>query len=73
MTVNSSCENVPTFVGLVLDRNINAAGNLLHEALRTTVSSTGSHACGESDSGLYDSASETALTEIGTNPRLGMS
>lgn len=33
--------------GMVLDRDQNAAINLLHEALRTTASSAESHACGE--------------------------
>jgi putative transposase len=59
--------------GLVLDRDVNAAVNLLNEALRTTVSSTESDACGVSSSGLFDGTSETVHAEAGTNPHLGMS
>jgi putative transposase len=55
--------------GMVLDRDQNAAMNLLNEALRTTVSSTGSHACGQSSSGRFNGAGETALDEAGTNHR----
>jgi putative transposase len=59
--------------GLVLDRDVNAAINLLNEALRTTVSSTGSDACGVGSSGLLNGASETPHVEAGTNHRLGAS
>ena len=59
--------------GLVLDRDVNAAVNLLNEALRTTVSSTGSHACGVDSSGLFDGTSETVHAEAGTNQHLGLS
>jgi putative transposase len=59
--------------GYTADRDVNAAWNVLHEALRITASSAGSHACGESGAGLHDGASETALVEAGTNPHSGMS
>ncbi len=57
--------------GMVLERDHNAAINLLHEALRTTGSSSGSHACGEWRSGLFNGTRETTLAEAGTNHRLG--
>jgi putative transposase len=53
--------------GIVLDRDHNAALNLLSEALRSTDSSSGSHACGQGSSGLFDGKGETALVEAGTN------
>ena len=53
--------------GLVLDRDLNAASNLLNEALRTTGSSSGSDACGQGSSGRLNGAGETALVEAGTN------
>jgi putative transposase len=59
--------------GYLADRDYNAAKNILHEALRTTASSAGSHACGQSSAGLGAIPSETALVEAGTNQRLGMS
>jgi putative transposase len=59
--------------GLVLDRDVNAAVNLLREALRTTGSSSGSDACEVDSSGLHDGASETVHVEAGTNHHLGMS
>jgi putative transposase len=59
--------------GMVLDRDVNAAINLLKEALRTTASSAGSDACGVGSSGLLNGASETAHVEAGTNHRLGAS
>jgi putative transposase len=59
--------------GTVLDRDVNAAINLLHEALKTTVSSTGSHACGHTRSGSHGSVSETSVDEAGTNQQIGMS
>jgi putative transposase len=59
--------------GLGLDRDLNAAINMLHEALRTTGSFSESHAYGESSSGLVSGSGETALVEIGTNLHLGMS
>jgi putative transposase len=40
--------------GMVLDRDHNAAFNLLRQAMRTTVSSTGSHACGVGSSGVLE-------------------
>ena len=52
--------------GLVLDRDLNAAINIVKEALRTTGSSSGSYACGESSSGLVNGQGETALVEAGT-------
>lgn len=59
--------------GTVLDRDHNAALNLLHEALRTTASSAGSHACGVGSSGRLNGAGETSHVEAGTNHRLGVS
>jgi putative transposase len=59
--------------GLGMDRDLNAAINILHEALRTTGSFSESHAYGESSSGLVSGSGETALVEIGTNLHLGMS
>ncbi len=59
--------------GLVLDRDVNAACNVLHEALRTTASSAGSHACGERSAGVFNGTRETALAEAGTNHRDGVS
>jgi putative transposase len=40
--------------GLVIDRDLNAAINILHEALRTTASSAGSYAYGQGSSGNID-------------------
>ncbi len=59
--------------GLVLDRDVNAAKNILSEALRTTASSAGSHASGESSAGLVGGSGETALVERGTNLHFGLS
>jgi len=59
--------------GFGMDRDLNAAINILHEALRTTGSFSESHAYGESSSGLVSGSGETALVEIGTNLHLGMS
>jgi putative transposase len=59
--------------GLVLDRDLNAAINILKEALRTTGSFSESYAYGESSAGLVSGSGETALVEIGTNLHLGMS
>jgi putative transposase len=59
--------------GLVLDRDVNAACNVLHEALRITASSAGSHACGERSAGVFNGTRETALAESGTNHRDGVS
>jgi putative transposase len=52
--------------GLALDRDHNAALNLLNEALRCTASSAGSDAYGQPSSGLHNGASETGLGEAGT-------
>ncbi|HET9922263.1 MAG TPA: RNA-guided endonuclease TnpB family protein [Ktedonobacteraceae bacterium] len=57
----------------VLDRDHNAAINLLLEALRTTGSSSGSHACGVGSAGLLNGVSETSHVEAGTNHRFGLS
>jgi putative transposase len=57
--------------GMVIDRDHNAALNLLSEALRSTDSSSGSHACGQGSSGLFDGKGETALGEAGTKHCLG--
>jgi putative transposase len=56
-----------------MDRDLNAAINILNEALRATGSFSESHAYGESSSGLVGGSGETALVEIGTNLHLGMS
>jgi len=59
--------------GLMLDRDLNAAINILHEALRTTGSFSGSDAYGQDSSGLVSISGETALEEVGTNLHIGMS
>jgi putative transposase len=59
--------------GSVLDRDENAARNILHEALRTTGSFSESHAYGQSSAGLVSGSGETALVEVGTNQHLGLS
>lgn len=53
--------------GLVLNRDLNAAINILNEALRTTGSFSESHAYGQSSSGIVNGQGETALDEVGTN------
>ena len=58
---------------LMLDRDLNAAINILHEALRTTESFSESHAYGQGSAGLVSGSGETALEEVGTNLHLGMS
>jgi putative transposase len=57
----------------MIDRDLNAAINILKEALRTTGSFSGSHAYGQGSSGLVRGSGETALEEVGTNLHLGMS
>lgn len=52
---------------MVLDRDGNAARNILAEALRTTESSSESHAYGERSAGNANGHGETALVEVGTN------
>jgi len=59
--------------GLVIDRDLNAARNILNEALRTTESSSESHAYGECSAGLSIWTSETALVEVGTNQHFSVS
>src|SRR5437667_3421608 len=59
--------------GMVLDRDLNAAINILKEALRTTGSFSESDAYGQGSSGLVSRSGETALEEVGTNLHLGMS
>lgn len=59
--------------GYVADRDYNASKNILAEALRSTASSAGIHACGERSAGLSEKTSETPLVEAGTRPRLGVS
>lgn len=59
--------------GYVADRDYNAAKNILYEALRSTASSVGTYAYGESSAGLSNGTSETALVEVGTNQLCGMS
>jgi putative transposase len=56
-----------------LDRDVNAARNILGEALRTTASSAGSHASGECSAGTARWQCETALGERGTNHLCGLS
>ena len=56
---------------MVLDRDENAAKNILSEALRTTASSAGSHAYGERSAGNANGHCETALVEVGTNQHDG--
>ena len=58
---------------MVLDRDLNAAINILKEALRTTGSFSESDAYGQGSSGLVSRSGETALEEVGTNLHLGMS
>src|SRR6266571_4137459 len=52
--------------GMVLDRDLNAAKNIVAEALRSTASSVGTYACGVDSSGLRNGASETVYVEAGT-------
>jgi putative transposase len=59
--------------GLVIDRDLNAALNLKHEALRTTGSFSESHASGQGSSGTVNGTGETALAEGGTNHLCGLS
>lgn len=59
--------------GSVLDRDTNAAKNILAAALGTTASSAGSHAYGERSAGVFNGTRETALGEVGTNHRYGLS
>ncbi len=56
--------------GNVLDRDLNAAINLVNVAVSSIDTR---NACGESSSGYLATGSETALLEAGTNHRLGMS
>jgi putative transposase len=51
----------------VLDRDENAAINILNEALRTTGSFSESYTYGQSSSGSVNGHCETALVEVGTN------
>jgi putative transposase len=53
--------------GLVLDRDLNAAINILKEAVRTTGSFSESYAYGQGSTGNVDGGCETALAEVGTN------
>jgi putative transposase len=59
--------------GLVIGRDLNAALNLLQEALRTTGSFSESHASGQGGSGTVNGPGETALGEGGTNHQGGLS
>jgi putative transposase len=59
--------------GWVIDRDLNAARNILNEALRTTGSFSESHAYGESSAGNVNGRCETALVEVGTNHLCSMS
>jgi len=59
--------------GLALDRDVNAARNILAEAFRTSASSAGSHASGECSSGTAIGQCETTLGERGTNHLCGLS
>jgi putative transposase len=51
----------------VIDRDLNAAINILKEALRSTPSSVGMYAYGQGSSGLVSGSGETVLEEVGTN------
>ncbi len=59
--------------GLVIDRDLNAAINILHEALRTTGSFSESYAYGERSAGNIDGRCGTPLVEVGTNHHCGVS
>jgi putative transposase len=59
--------------GLVINRDLNAAINLMNEALKTTGSFSESYACGQSSSGPLNGSGETALDEAGTNHQDGLS
>jgi putative transposase len=59
--------------GLVIDRDLNAAINILNEALRTTGSFSESDAYGQGSSGSVNGHCETTLVEVGTNHRCGWS
>jgi putative transposase len=59
--------------GMVLDRDLNAAKNILSEALRCTASSVETYACGERSAGVFNRTRETALAEAGTNRHCGLS
>jgi putative transposase len=59
--------------GWVLDRDLNAAINILKAALRTTGSFSGIDASGQGSSGTLNGVCETALDEGGTNHLCGMS
>jgi transposase len=59
--------------GLVIDRDLNAALNLLKEALRTTGSFSESDASGQDSSGTLNGVGETALEGGGTNHPCGLS
>ncbi len=59
--------------GLVIDRDLNAAINLMNEALRTTGSFSESHASGQGSSGTVNGLCETALGEGGINHQDGLS
>jgi putative transposase len=59
--------------GLVLDRDENAAINILAEALRSTESSSETYACGQSSAGTVNGRCETALDEAGTTHQYGVS
>jgi putative transposase len=52
--------------GLVIDRDHNAAINILNEALRCTESSSETDAHGQGSSGFQETECETALGEVGT-------
>jgi putative transposase len=58
---------------LRIDRDLNAAINILSEALRTTGSFSESDAYGQGSSGNIDCCCETALVEVGTDHLCGMS
>jgi putative transposase len=56
----------------VLDRDENAAINILAEALRSTESSSETYACGQSSAGTVNGRCETALDEAGTTHQYGV-
>jgi putative transposase len=57
--------------GYVADRDYNAAKNIVQEALRSTGSSSGIYAYGETSSGRLIGVGETGLVEVGTTLHSG--
>jgi len=57
----------------MLNRDENAARNILAEALRSTESSSETHAYGQRSAGTANGRCETPLEEVGTNHLSGLS